>query len=106
VSCAESPARDSGLGTRAAFRAARSPNGRELAEAEAARARSAVASWIERQDALDRKRNHFLRDFRTKHGFDRAKYTTEQQAQFDDGLARINADEDRLRTEVAQLLAS
>jgi hypothetical protein len=50
-----------------------------------------VREWVERQDVLDRERNHFLKAFRQRHGFDRAKYTAEQLVQFEEGLDRVNA---------------
>jgi hypothetical protein len=56
------------------------------------RARQTLAAWVERQDAFDRKRNHFLRDFRNRHGFDRSTYAPEVLAAFDAGLERINAE--------------
>jgi hypothetical protein len=50
-----------------------------------------LARWVERADQLDRDRNHFLKAFRTKHGFDRRAYDTELAAQFERGLAEVNA---------------
>ena len=38
---------------------------------EAQRIRDVLMRWVERADQLDRDRNHFLKAFRTKHGFDR-----------------------------------
>ena len=102
-----------GLGAHAAIEAQLSAKGRELAAQlwptaltpdSALRAESAIFAWIERQDALDRKRNHFLRDFRTANGFDRAKYTAEQLAAFESGLARVN-EEEVLRAVAAEELA-
>ncbi|MEM1447932.1 MAG: hypothetical protein AAGI22_02410 [Planctomycetota bacterium] len=54
--------------------------------------RETMASWIKRQDALDRKRNHFLKDFRNENGFDRRAYTAEQSAAFEAGLDAVNAE--------------
>lgn len=71
---------------------------------DASALRSALQDWIERQDALDRKRNHFLKAFRHEHGFDRTRYTAEQTRAFEEGLARINAEEDRLRSAAAAAL--
>jgi hypothetical protein len=68
------------------------------------RARSLTAAWIELQDALDRKRNHFLKDFRQRHGFDRNAYAPEQLAAFEQGLARINAEVEQRRRECAAQL--
>ena len=64
--------------------------------------RGAMAGWIERQDALDRKRNHFLKDFRARHGFDRRAYAPDVLATYEAGLARINAEEDAERRGAAQ----
>ena len=61
------------------------------------RIRGRMNAWVVEQDALDRKRNHFLKAFRQKHGFDRTAYTPTVAAEFDDGLARINASEDESR---------
>ena len=72
-----------GLGEKAALELDLSARGRELAavlwpaglEGEAlARVRTELAAWVVAQDALDRKRNDFLRDFRQEHCFDRTKY--------------------------------
>ncbi len=60
----------------------------ELEPAALDRVRNMMRDWIERQDALDRKRNHFLKDFRGKHGFDRTTYDAELTSQYDAGLAR------------------
>ena len=102
-----------GLGEKAALELDLSARGRELAavlwpaglEGEAlARVRTELAAWVVAQDALDRKRNHFLRDFRQANGFDRTRYSTEQLSAFESGLARINGDEDRLRADAAASL--
>jgi hypothetical protein len=68
----------------------------------AARLRSAMTEWIERQDALDRKQNHFLKDFRQRQGFDRTRYDADVARAFEEGLARLHADEDRARDAAAQ----
>lgn len=103
-----------GLGAHAAIESRLSDKGRDLAaklwpaalSAESAtRAEALIVAWVERQDALDRKRNHFLRDFRSANGFDRTKYTAEQLAAFETALARVNLEEDRLRTQAAEQLA-
>lgn len=65
--------------------------------AELERVREVMRAWVVRQDALDRKRNHFLKAFRTTHGFDRTRYTREQVDEYEAGLARVNAEEDRDR---------
>ena len=49
------------------------------------------------QDALDRKRNHFLKAFRGKHGFDRTRYDAERLSEYERGLARVNDEENRAR---------
>lgn len=50
-----------------------------------------LRAWVERQDALDRDRNHFLKAFRQRHGFDRNAYSPELRLQFEQGLERVNA---------------
>lgn len=65
-----------------------------------------MTNWNERQDVLDRKRNHFLKDFRGRNGFDRTRYTAGIQAEFDAGLARINAEEDAERRAAAMRLVA
>ena len=71
---------------------------------ELERIRGVLAGWIELQDRLDRKRNHFLRDFRQANGFDRTRYSAEQVRSFEDGLARIAGEEDAARREAAREL--
>ncbi len=68
------------------------------------RIRSALAAWVERQDQLDRDRNHFLKAFRTHHGFDRGAYSPEEAAALDQGLARINAQVEQERRTAAEAL--
>jgi len=95
------PARaDCGLGAQAEVVLELSPRGEELfgalwpAGLDAASARAVgerTSAWIERQDALDRERNHFLKAFRRAHGSDRSSYDAEQQAAFTAGLDRVNA---------------
>jgi hypothetical protein len=102
-----------GLGTRAEVALELSPRAaqiarelwpRELSAAELESVRQATAEWVEQQDALDRKRNHFLKDFRARHGFDRNAYSPEQLAAFEQGLAHINAEvEQRRRAAAARL---
>lgn len=101
-----------GLGQRAAIVLDLDERGRELFEklwaesADLEHVHAAMKRWIERQDALDRKRNHFLKDFRREHGADRTRYTPEQTAAFEAGLARVNDEENRLRRAAAdELLA-
>ena len=57
------------------------------------------------RDAFDRKRNHFMKEFRGKHGFDRTAYAPEILAGYDAGLARINAEEDAARRSAAERMA-
>lgn len=66
--------------------------------------REVMRAWIERQDQLDRDRNHFLKAFRQRHGFDRRAYSGEQLAEYDSGLAAINARADAERREHASRL--
>lgn len=91
-----------------------SPNGAEilrsvwpnpLAPAAVDRVREVLQNWIERQDALDRKRNHFLRDFRQVNGFDRRDYAADIAASFEAGLERINSEaNERLQQSARELL--
>jgi hypothetical protein len=103
-----------GLGEKAALELGLSSRGVEIANElwpdglegqRLEQLKAAVAAWIVEQDALDRKRNHYLRDFRTQHGFDRAKYSAQIVAAFDEGLARVNAQETQRRREVATAIA-
>lgn len=105
-----------GLGERAPIGLDLSARGRELLEqlfgsSEAGPAagnaiRAATTAWIERQDAIDRKRNHFLKAFRGRHGFDRARYAPDVLGEWEAGLAGINAEEDAERRAIAgRLLA-
>ncbi len=102
-----------GLGAEAVVELDLSPRGRELyagiwpaglAPPALEAARAAMADWVRRQDALDRKRNHFMKDFRGTHGFDRAAYTPEQEAAWRAGLDRVNAEVDEGRAAAANAL--
>jgi hypothetical protein len=73
-------------------------------ETELERLRDATAAWVERQDAFDRERNHFLRDFRREHDAERTTYTPDVQRAFDAGLAAINSRETRERNKTAATL--
>ncbi|MBK8177368.1 MAG: hypothetical protein IPK67_00380 [Planctomycetes bacterium] len=115
LGAAQGAAGNCGLGTHAAIEQALSPKGRELAarlwptpltQEAAQRAEALIETWVVRQDALDRKRNHFLRDFRTANGFDRTRYSPEQLASFETGLAKVNAEEDQRRLEAARELSA
>ncbi len=78
-----------------------------LEDARVERVRAVMARWVVEQDALDRKRNHFLKAFRHAHGFDRNAYTPELAAEFESGLERVNAEEnERRRAAAAELLES
>lgn len=104
-----------GLGEKAETGLDLSTRGRELFDSlfegglsteETADARKLIDSWVTKQDALDRKRNHFLKDFRHKHGFDRGAYDAEQAAAYRVGLDAVNAEVDMARAEFAQRLVS
>jgi hypothetical protein len=68
------------------------------------RLREVLAAWVKRQDALDRRRNHYLKDFRQVHGFDRAGYGPEDLARFEAGLERINSEAAAERASAAREL--
>jgi hypothetical protein len=106
-----------GLGEKAAIVLDLSPRGREIfdrlfpsagdpsaGESVCARVQACTREWIEAQDAIDRKRNHFLKAFRGKHGADRTQYSAAQLAEFDAGLARVNDEENRERRSAAERL--
>ena len=79
----------------------------DASDAHAEQIRARMNAWVVEQDALDRKRNHFIKAFRQKHGFDRVRWTREQSEEFDFGLAKINAGEDDSRRRAAlELLQS
>lgn len=102
-----------GLGERAAVSLDLSAEGERLFvalwpatpdAADVERIRGCLRDWVVEQDTRDRKRNHFLKAFRLANGFDRTRYSAAQIAEFDAGLARINADEDSARRAAAQRL--
>jgi hypothetical protein len=68
--------------------------------------RAVLRAWVQRQDALDRKRNHFLRDFRGSHGYDRAAYAPAALAAYEAGLAAVNAEVAAGLREAARALLS
>jgi hypothetical protein len=71
------------------------------------RIRTDMTDWVERQDALDRKRNHFMKAFRNEHGFDRAAYSEEQLRDYEAGLAAVNDQvNDELRAAAEHMLGS
>lgn len=103
----QSPVREPGcgLGEKMAMAPDFSPRAREIYELlSLGNVHEVMSDWIGRQDALDRKRNHFLKDFRGRHGFDRTRYETAVLAEFEAGLARINAEEDSERRAAAERL--
>jgi hypothetical protein len=102
-----------GLGERAVVVLDLSDKGRELferiwseepTEGEFARLRDVMREWIVDQDALDRKRNHFLKAFRNKHGPDRTRYSSADLAEYEAGLTRINSEEDEARRAAARTM--
>ena len=102
-----------GLGARAAVEAELSEEGSRLlarlwpeppGEAELGRIGTAIAGWVRLQDALDRKRNHFLKDFRGRHGADRRAYPPEVARAFEQGLAEVNGEVDQRRARAAREL--
>lgn len=66
--------------------------------------RRAMSAWVRRQDAFDRRRNHYLKDFRGEHGFDRSAYSDEVRAAYEAGLEEINAENRSAQTEAAAAL--
>ncbi|MBL8860317.1 MAG: hypothetical protein JNL28_17540 [Planctomycetes bacterium] len=115
---APASARDTGrcgLGERAAVVLDLSDKGREifaqifsveLEPEQLEQIQAVMREWITAQDALDRKRNHFLKAFRAAHGFDRTRYTAAQVTEYDAGLARVNdAENEARRAAAAELLA-
>jgi hypothetical protein len=112
ASGATSASGNCGLGERAAVVLDLSPRGREIfdrlfpgaGEAVCARVHACTREWVEAQDAIDRKRNHFLKAFRGAHGDDRTRYSTVQLAELDVGLARGAHEEIRERRAAAERL--
>ena len=107
-SAADPNAANCGLGGEAAVELDLTPKAAELfdqlwsaAAPELAHLRAVTGSWVERQDALDRDRNHFLKAFRHKHGFDRADYSGEQASAYRSGLDEVNARTDAERRSAA-----
>lgn len=64
------------------------PDGLDASRTEAARA--ALRGWVKRQDGLDRTRNHFIKEFRAEHGFDRRTYSPEVLIAYEDGVEAVN----------------
>ncbi len=95
------------------------PLGGSLVDEEAARvllsigvprqhANAATLRFPERRrntrSVLDRDRNHFLKAFRGRHGFDRSAYSPELLAQYESGLAELNSRVEAERQAAAQEL--
>jgi hypothetical protein len=103
-----------GLGERPVFPTELNARQRELLEqieavspgASLAPLAAGAERWIKLQDGLDRKRNHFLKDFRHEHGFDRRTYSPEVEAQFKAGIGAINDENMRLLDEHAAAISS
>lgn len=77
-----------------------------LAENALERVRTAMTDWVTRQDALDRKRNHFMKAFRHEHGFDRSAYSEDEARAYEEGLAAVNDEVNRdLRAAAEALVA-
>ncbi len=74
----------------------------DLPQTDVEAGRAVMADWVRRQDVLDRKRNHFLKDFRGTHGFDRVQYTDEQGAAYRSGLDAVNAEVNESRARAAR----
>ena len=104
-----------GLGEKAAVELRLSDRGQELFRElwpetlptdELAAIEAHMAEWVRKNDALDRKRNHFLKDFRREHGFDRQGYSAELLREFEAGLERVNGEvRDGLAQAAERLLA-
>ncbi|MEY2746419.1 MAG: hypothetical protein RL112_1461 [Planctomycetota bacterium] len=99
-----------GLGEAAALELELSPRAAELyaqlwpaGHGDLRALQAAMERWVVDQDALDRERNHYLKAFRHKHGFDRRAWSKELLAEYEVGLASIAAreDEERLRSAAA-----
>jgi hypothetical protein len=104
-----------GLGEKAAVVLDLSERGHELFDelwsaglvpATLERVQAVMAKWSKLQDGLDRKRNHFMKDFRHEHGFERATYTPEQDAAWRTGMDAVNGECDDARSAAAHELLS
>ncbi|MCH2105070.1 MAG: hypothetical protein MK291_00345 [Planctomycetes bacterium] len=76
----------------------------EMQQATLDEIRATTRAWVERSDALDRDRNHFLKAFRHANGFDRSAYTPEQLAEYEAGLEAVNSTVDAALSETATAL--
>jgi hypothetical protein len=99
-----------GLGVRAAVVLDLSPKAEQLfaelwpsgcPEAQLTHLREVMAAWVRQQDSLDRKRNHFLKDFRGRHGFERKTYDEATAAAYRAGIDGVNAEARRAQREAA-----
>ena len=63
-----------------------------------------MTAWVERQDALDRDRNHHLKRIRLAHGMDRNQWPPEVLAEFEAGLDSLHRTEDLERSDAARAL--
>ncbi len=103
-----------GLGQKAAVDLDLSPQGEEICKrlwprglgpTDLDRIQEVMRGWITHQDSLDRKRNHYLRDFRQEHGFDRQAYAPEELAKYEGGIERIDREvADGLRMAAEEVL--
>jgi hypothetical protein len=103
-----------GLGQEAALELALGERGAELlralwpaggpARAAEPALRERLAEWVRTQDAFDRRRNHFLRDFRSVHGFDRRAWDPERARAYEEGLSKIHSELDLRRRAAAEAL--
>ena len=102
-----------GLGQEAAVVLDLSPRGETLfhelwpgdpSEAEVIRIQAIMTAWIEEQDQLDRKRNHFLKAFRGQHGAKRSDYDAGTLQAFEAGLEAVNIEVNRARAASARRL--
>lgn len=61
---------------------------------------------VREQDALDRRRNHFLKAFRGEHGFDRRAWSAALLGEYERGLDEINGEQTRaLESSAARIAA-
>ena len=104
-----------GLGEKAALELDLSGEGQRLFAAlwpespgpeELGRIHGVMKDWIALQDALDRTRNHTLRDFREANGFDRRAYSADQSRALADALAGVNRQVDTRLDEHARRLGT
>jgi len=102
-----------GLGDEAVVVLDLSPRAEELAralwpdaltDAATQRVDAVMTAWVERQDALDRDRNHHLKRIRLAHGMDRNQWSPEVLAEFEAGLDSLHRTEDLERSEAARAL--